>query len=306
VRACAALIAAALACSAPERDARDPGAPAGRIVRGAELSQAQRAAWAAWQAGGAAWEIELERVRRDPDLARFVVDNLVRVCVQAYGRSDLAPAGAEPGPFERARADLVVLAEHSTPVLVELLRVPDGIVAFLAADCLGAIGAHALPGVVALLTDARPETRRRAAELLGRLPHAGAREDEILAALAARVRGDEAWPVRAEAARALGARGARHATKRPALDALLAALADPDPMVARSAAVGLGTLGELAAIPPLATALERAARAGEPGLVREIGRALERIAGDGRSRSLEEWRRFRPPEPGARAAPDGR
>jgi hypothetical protein len=301
VRRASAFLAAGLAACAASRTAPSgtPSASAEpRVVALSEVPAAQREAWQAWMQGGAAWDLALERVRRDPEVARFVVDNLVRVMVRSYDRSALATAGKAPGPFERAQQDLVALAAFSTPVLAELLRLPDGVVAFLAADRLVAIGAPATAGAVPLLGDGRPETRRRAAELLGRLPHAGADEIALEQKLAALVAGDAEWAVRAEAARALGARGARHSHKGYALGVLGRALADPDPAVVRSAVAGLEALGEPSAIPRLADALERAVAAGDVGLTQAIQRALARLSGDERPRTPAEWRRFEP-----RAAP---
>ena len=73
-------------------------------------------------------------------------------------------------------------------MLVELLAVRDGIVAFLAADVLARIGLPAVEPCRARLDDREAETLRRAAELLGRLPHAGSAEVAVQEALAARVR----------------------------------------------------------------------------------------------------------------------
>jgi len=291
-----ALLALALAFGgcASER-APEPGASDARIVPLGELPASYRRAWAAWQKGDAAFELERAGVERDPALTRFVVDNLLREMVRTYDRSGFARPGGEPGRFERAQADLVAFASVSAPVLAELLRAPDGIVAFLAADRLGAIGAQAVAYVTPLLAAERLETRRRAAQLLGQLPHVGAGEIEVQQQLALRVEKDTEWPVRAESARALGSRGRRHDQRGYAAGVLLRALRDPDPAVGTSAAVGLETLGERGAMPRLVEGLAWAADQGQVGLVRAIEHALGVLAGDRRQRSLAEWRAYARP-----------
>ncbi len=280
----------AVACSSPSVKP-DPKGEA-RVVPVAELPASQRAAWEAWQKGGAVWEIERERVKRDPELARFVVDNLVREMVKTYDRSGFARPGGVPGRFERAQEDLVELGAHSAPVLAQLLDVPDGIIAFLASDRLVVLGASAIPVVTPLLAAERPETRRRAAELLGKLPNAGQGEIDVQKLLAERVERDKEWPVRAESARSLGARGRAHDHKGFAMGVLVRALRDEDSGVATNAAKALETLDEPAAIPKMIDPLEAAAQAGKPGVVQAIEQTLGVLAGDGKRRSIEEWRRF--------------
>lgn len=290
-RALAVALFAAAATGCASDGARKPEGDA-RVVALGELPESHRAVWAAWQKGDAPFELERKRVESDPALARFVVDNLVREMVRTYERSSLSRPGGDPGRFERAQADLVALAPWSASVLAELLRVPDGVIAFLAGDRLIAIGAPAVAHVVAILEDERLETRRRAAELLGKLPHAGAGEIAVQQALAARVERDPDWPVRAEAARALGLRGSRHDHKGYAAGVLVRALRDPDTTAATSAAKGLASLGERSAIPRMVGALEHAAGAGQVALVRAIEEALGVLVGDARSRTLAEWKAF--------------
>jgi len=285
-------VVAPLLAACSSSDSKPASSGDARVVPVAELPASQRAAWEAWQKGGATWEIERERVRRDPELARFVVDNLVREMVKTYDRSGFARPGGAPGRFERAQADLVELGAYSAPVLAQLLDVPDGIIAFLAGDRLLAIGASSIPHVTPLLTAERPETRRRAAELLGRLPHAGSDEVDVQKQLAQRVERDPEWSVRAESARALGSRGRAHDHKGFAMGVLVRALRDDDPGVATNAAKALETLAEPAAILKMIDPLVAAAEAGRPGVVQAIERTLGVLAGDGKRRSVEEWRRF--------------
>jgi HEAT repeat protein len=289
--ACAASISPGCAGDSAARDSSSEGA---RVVPLAELPETYRATWAAWLEGAPEFELERARVERDPDLARFVVDNLVREMVRTYDRSGFARPGGEPGRFERAQADLVAFAPQSAPVLAELVRVRDGVVAFLAADRLVAIGPPSVPLVLPLLAAERTETRRRAAELLGRLAHVGQGEIEVQKALADHAEHDPEWPVRAEAARSLGARGRRHDHKGYAAGVLLRAVHDQDDTVASSAAKGLEALGEPRVIPRLADALGAASSEGRVGVVRDIEHALVALAGDGQRRSLAQWRAYAP------------
>lgn len=276
----------AAACGTPR--AADDGARVG-VLRTDELPPREREVWEAWQRGGGRWELVREDVRRDPALTRFLVDNLVRTLVKSYDRSHLASVGQKSGPFERAADELVEFAPAATPVLVGLLAVRDGIVAFLAADVLARIGLPAVEPCARLLDDREPETRRRAAELLGRLPHAAAGEIAVEEALAARVKSDPEWIVRAEAARALGARGARHAHKGFALGVLTRALGDADAAVLQSACAGLVTLGERRAVPALARALQPVSQRGDLKGLETVQAALRALTGMPRSLSPEEW-----------------
>lgn len=289
----------ATSCGAPGSSASSSDARA-RVLTLDELPPREREAWEAWQRGGAVWARERERARSDPALARFLIDNLVRTLVHSYDRATLATTGQKNGPFERASADLVELGEHSTPVLAELLDVRDGIVAFLAADLLVRIGARALPFAAAKLDDSEAETRRRAAELLGRLPHAGAEEVELETSLARLVQSDREWIVRAQAARALGMRAAQHDHKGFALGVLVRALADPDTAVVESASAGLEALGERRAVPLVARALMPAAQRGDLRAVRALQhalRALTQVQEDLTPEGWLDWYDRHPPPP---------
>jgi len=277
----------AVACSGPSAKPTE-----GRVVRAEELPAREREVWELYHAGGAKWELERERVLADPALTRFLVDNLVREMVKSYDRSHLAQAGEKQGPFERASAELVACAPHSTPVLAEMLALRDGVLAFLAADLLVRIGTPALEAVQAKLAHAEPEVRRRAAELLGRLPHAGEAEGRIEESLGARAEKDEAWIVRAQAAQALGARGAQHTHKGYAAGVLARCLCDADPSVSESAANGLRTLAEPRAIPILIDALERNAARGNLAALRSTQAALRELSGQKLDLSAEDWRRW--------------
>ncbi|MBL8859447.1 MAG: HEAT repeat domain-containing protein [Planctomycetes bacterium] len=275
------------ACASSNGNSR---APSDAIVRARDLPERHRAVLEAWQKGERAWEVERDAVRADPELARFVVDNLLIEMVQAFDRSRISKPGEKAGPFERAQRELVLLAEHSTPLLAQSLALKDGVIGFLAADTLTKIGARAVPDVAALLADKHTEARRRAAELLGRLPSAPEGEPSVLEALAARLEKDEAWIVRAQAALALGARGARQDHKGFALARLSTALADEDATVAESAAKALGELGEVRAVPRLIDGLSAAVTAGRPGVVDALNKSLMRLSGSATKKDVAQWR----------------
>jgi hypothetical protein len=304
---CALVFAFAAACatehSARDDERRETASADGRdarVLATTDLPPRQRAVWESWQRGGPRWELEREEVRKDPELAQFLVDNLVRTLVKSYDRSALATVGKASGPFERAAAELAEFSAQSTPVLVELVGVRDGIVAFLAADLLVRIGAPAAAPVSRLLTDAHEETRRRAAELLGKLAHAGADEARIQQALAVCVEHDSAWITRAEAARSLGLRGSRHEHKGFALGVLARALADADETVVTSACEGLVRLGERRAVPALARALQPTAERGAVKALAAEQAALRALTGLDKNRTPEgwlEWYAQHPPPP---------
>jgi len=260
-----------------------------KLVRPEDLPERQREVLAAWQQGGAAWEVERARVAADPELASFLVDNLIVVMVRAFDRSAIGTPARPDAPFDRAQAELVLWGDRSTPVLVELLGVRDGIVAFLAADTLERIGVPAVEPVSLKLSAEDPELRRRAAELLGKLPNAGGTEPAVLERLGKCVEHDEVWIVRAQAARALAARGSRHTQKGYAAAVLSRALADPDPEVVKNALAGLATLGEESAIPALIRSLERAAREDDLARVQAAQSALRHLFREQASHDPAEW-----------------
>jgi HEAT repeat protein len=283
------LVAAGLSagCAATEEAPKRAPPP---IVKPADLPARHQEILEAWKKGGAAWDFERDAVRADPELSRFVVDNLTIELVQAYDRSRLARVAQQRGPFERAQDELVLMADQSTPVLVQFMTLKDDIVAFLAADTLARIGVPAIEPTLKLLENADPKNRMRAADLLGKLPHAGGGETKVLEALAARVESDREWIVRGQSAQALGARGARHAHKGFAMGVLGRALNDEDISVAAAAAEALGVLGEPRAIPKLVDALAASSAAGKPMVVDAIQDALARLSRDNTRRDVNQWR----------------
>jgi hypothetical protein len=282
----AAAILSLAACAGGGREAPDESP---RIVPVAELPEPQREVLEAWRRGGVEWEAARARVESDPELSRFCVENLIVLMVRAFDGSAIATAANPDGVFDRAQAELVRWGGRSTEMLVELLGVRDGIVAYLAADTLKRIGEAAVEPTARKLSSADLEVRRRAAELLGELPPAAGIESGILERLSERVERDEAWIVRAQAARALGSRGSRHEPRSHAASVLVRALRDPDPEVVKSASAGLSELGEVSAVPALIQGLERAAREGDLPRVHAAQAALRRLLREDADHEPGDW-----------------
>lgn len=257
-----------------------------------EMPQEDRELLLAYGRGGAQWARLREELVEDPDRARWMCENLVLELFRAYDRSRLAGIGDERGPFERARAELVLLHDHSVVLLVELLSARDGVVPVVCADVLTRIGEPAVPEVAAALGHPDPRARRMAAEILGSLPNVGREEDDLQVRLAEVVAGDPEWIVRAQAVRALGLRGANHRTPLIARRGLLTALVDEDPAVRREAAAALAGLGDPAAVPALLNYLERSVSALDPRGRDAAQAALEVLTGTDERRDSRGWREF--------------
>ena len=159
----------------------------------------------------------------------------------------------------------------AVPALKSLLRDPDSTLGDLAAACLAKIGAPAFPSVVETLADPDPELRRRAARALTlslvRVPEA--RPGLLRAAQ------DPSPELRQEAISALGNEFLWKGSALP-LEALGAALADPDPEVVRRAIRSLRDLGPRAA--PVAGDLARVLQASDPALRLAAAKALGSVA----------------------------
>ena len=264
-----------------------------RVLRTDELPERERAILSAWRAGGAQWA-ELEpSVLANPDERSFLVDNLVRDLVRHFEQSKLAGIGEADGTFERSRAQLVRMPADSTPLLVELTAKGDGVVAYLSADLLIAIGPGARAPVAARCSEPSASVRRRMVELWGKLP-AGetpipTAEWERLGALA---RHDPEWLVRGEAQSSLASIGAQQQNKGFVAGILRQGLADPDLAVAQKAAEGFGVLGEPRAIPWLIDGLIPLERKGAAAAVKAGRKSLEALSGERRDRSLAEWQEW--------------
>jgi len=285
VRRCLVLLALA-GCAGPEQ------APAPRVelTPVSELPEPHRELLLAYGRGGEAWRTRREALLDEPELARFLVDNLVREMLRAFDASEFAKAGDTDVPFERAQNELVFLQRYSVPVLVELLAIGDGVSTFLCAQTLERVGRPAVVGVTHGLEHEGREARRRAAELLGVLPNAQAGEPWVQEALGQRMLDDPEWIVRAQAAQALGRRAARSQDVSYALGHLAQATGDPDPTVARSAAKGLAGIGDPRAMPVLLRYLERALGGDRPADIRAAQEALREVSGDRRARTPADWR----------------
>lgn len=276
------------ACTAAP--ARQPTQAA--VLRTDELPAREQALWKAWREGGSAWAALEPEVLANPSERRFWIDNLVREMVKSFSASKLSGIGESAGPFERARADLLRFPEDSRPVLVELLDVGDGIVAYLSAELLVEISQGVAPLLVPKLQSHQSETRRRALELYARLPDLGAGEAELLQRLGTLAQQDPEWIVRAQALSSLAVRGARQSAKGYVAGVLRSALADPDPAVAERAARGFGVLGEPRAIPWLIAGLRGLEQRGAPAAVKAGRTSLEALSGERRDRSLDEWEQW--------------
>ena len=269
------------------------GASGGAGERPAEIPAAHRELWQAWTTEAPDWPARREQFLRDQALTRFFVENLTRELVQAYLGGELSRAhDGTSGRYDRARAELIVLGEHAVPTVSELMVLGDGSVALVCAELLEDIGAGAVPYVAGLLEREDAPARRRAALLLADLPRTPAVEAEVQESLAACLREDADWAVRAASARALSIRGARSLDLAPSRSALSAALADPDEAVSSAAAAGLGRLGDRKAIPALINHLERSERRADLQGVRSCLGALRQLSGASEPRYPAEWREW--------------
>lgn len=285
------VLATFAACGAPSRGTEQDARPRAELTRASELPQRHRELLAAYGRGGEDWEAARAEALADPELERFLVDNLVIEMVRSWSAmaGEVAPRSRQA--FERAQGELVHLGPSAVDVLAGLLGVRDGVVGLLAARTLERIGRPSVAPVALTLADApERETRRRAAELLETLPHGGDDEPAAQAALARALASDPEWIVRAQSARALGARGSRDRDTEPARRALERALGDEDVSVAASAAEGLALLHDPLAVPALIGALERAVAEGDLRMVRALERALAGATGSAERRDLAGWR----------------
>lgn len=283
------LILSTSACSSSSPSkVREPQG-SGRVVEVGQLPAEHRELLKAYGAGGATWDAARERALADPALGQFLVENLWLEMVRAYRALGGVDAGRAQRALERAREELARFGGAAAPTLAAALEVGDELSAELAADVLAQIGRPALGAVSALLGNPAARARQRAAMALARMPH-GAREEPQLREALVRASRDPDWTVRTQAARTLGARGARDVESAPWRLALEASLADADPLVAQAAAEGLVQLDDPAAIPALIDALERASRSGETAVFGAAQAALVRLSGASEQPSVEAWR----------------
>jgi HEAT repeat protein len=295
----------AAACGATEARP-DPGS----VRPLAELPPEHAELWSAWTRNAPDWRARQRAAQADPELTAFLVDNLVRTLLRGLQRGEFTTLDSQAlGPFERARAELVVLGTYATPALAELLALGNGQGPSLAADLLLEIGRPSVMPLLAQLERAEnDQARQRAADLLARLPHAHQREPEVRARLIAHLERDPSWLVRKLCARALGERGARDVELDEARTALMHALVDGDSEVARAAALGLARLADPAAIPALVNYLQRSMVAAHLAGQQTAQKALLVLSGEQKARDPRGWRAWwrdhRPPPRGALKPPD--
>lgn len=265
-----------------------------------DLPEDHRALLDAYRLAAPDWSARRDAALEDPALASFLVDNLAASMVQSFDSARLGGIETPDSPFKRAQNELVAIGDASTPFLIEMVAADDDILAHLGADTLIRIGEPAIPPALTLLEHERPVVRRRAAELLGAMPGPSVEEVAILAALARVGAEDPDWLVRAQAARAIGAR----CTYLPRTGALLQALtrlsSDSDPVVAAEAAKALGEVGELDGARILVRLLERALAEGEPRLYRAAQESLVEISGGQPENDPAGWREWIASQPRSR------
>jgi HEAT repeat protein len=260
-----------------------------RVVEVTKLPPEHQEVLRAYGAGGETWEAMRARVEADPQLTRFLVENLFLELVRAHrslgGRDSERALRAR----NRARVELAKFGASAAPTLAAALEVADDVTAELASETLGAIGRPALPAVTALLSSKQASTRQRAAYALARMSHGAREEPEIRAALVKAGR-DREWFVRAQAARALGARGSRDVETEPWRTALQALLLDEDEAVVEAAATGLVELADPLAIGVLIDVLARNTDEGEARKFKALQSALLRLSGEKAKPSIQAWR----------------
>ncbi len=264
--------------------------PTGRIRPVAELPPDYATAWRAWYDETGDWPEWRAKIEDDPAFQDFFVDNLLRVLVRHYDYSALTTAQQMPGPFERSRRELIHLSDASGPVLIELLMVGDGVVAFLAGDVLDDIdeARWTLP-LAQRLESEKPEHRRRAAEWLGKLPHAGDEEEEVWRLLNHAMR-DPDWFVRAQVALSAGERSVAIGRLDLARPVLVQALEDEDLAVLQAACEALRRSRDVRAVPSLVRLYRRLEEtATDLATVRAAQAALVSITGARGPDSSREW-----------------
>ena len=249
----------------------------GRVRSVAELPPAYGELWVAWREKAPDWTDRRRAALADPELTRFLVENLVLDMLAGYKRADFSTPGAMAGSqFDRARAELIVIGEPATWSLAELNAIGNGYGSAIGGQALIEIGRPSIPAVVAQLDRQEFQARGRAVDVLADLPHARRSESELQERLRVMMVKDPEWTVRKRCVDALAARASRDTTVEEARRSISRALGDPDEAVRRSAARALMRVGDPQAIPALINYLERCEREAD---LRGHDAALEALHG---------------------------
>ncbi len=278
-------------------------APGPKLTPLSEIEPELAEIWRAYRESAAPggierWEAARARALEDPRATRFLVDNLGAEMVAAFEREDAFTKASPASRFLRARGELVRLGAPAVPLLVGMLSADD-VLARLAGDTLEQIGAPAGMELLRALESNDVKARRRAGELLIRLPPLGASDAFLVEALERAAAAEPDLQARAYAIEALGARAAACGEGGRVEAQLAALLGDSEALFAGRAARGLARFGELRLAPLLLEAYERGLRSGDPLLRRELEAALALLApASGRPlprpapASLTAWRAF--------------
>ncbi|MEO2146169.1 MAG: HEAT repeat domain-containing protein [bacterium] len=262
-----------------------------------KLPVAHRELMLAWRNQTPDWPRRREMALDDPSLTRFLVENLMVELLAAWQAGSFTRRGfPELGRYDVIKRELWQIGAPVAEPMAELLAMGNGQGPAIAGDVLQGLGPAGVQAVSKhLLRTDGWSARGRAAELLARLPHGGEFEAEVQERLIELLHSDPEWIVRKHCALALAQRsrglgGAGAVTPDRALGALSRALVDPDPAVAKAAAVGLGLLGDVRAVPALINDLERILRSTDLSHTRSVYRSLSVLTGMRDLRGTSAWR----------------
>jgi len=262
-----------------------------------KLPIAHRELMLAWRNQTPDWPRQREMALDDPSLTRFLVENLMVELLAAWQAGSFTRRGSsESGRYEVIRRELWQIGAPVAEPMAELMAMGNGQGPAIAGDVLEGLGPAGVQAVSnhLLRTDGW-SARGRAVELLARLPHGAEFEAEVQERLVELLHSDPEWIVRKHCALTLAQRsrrlgGAGAVTSDRALGALSRALVDPDPAVAKAAAVGLGSLGDVRAVPALINHLERILRSTDLSHTRSVYRSLSDLTGMRDLRGTTAWR----------------
>ena len=280
------LLLVAAGCAGPD------SSPSGSSRDLSERSAERGALLSAWSGGAAEFETISKELLVDEELARLWAEDLVVVMVASYRSEGVAAPGQLNGSFERARRALLELGDLAVEPLVTMVLIGSEIGAHLALDTLvEGRERRAAPVLAGAMSAAAPSGRARAAGGLGALAFSAEQEGEVLRALEQVLFNDPIWVCRAQAARSLRARADRAGAILRVRTSLSRGLGDVDEGVQDACCLGLGGLGDQAAVPALINHLERLVRAGG-GLnrLRAAQAALKSLTRTEQDLSPRQWR----------------